>query len=65
MFDQAHFMMLMGQFTQKRIFSHYLLTVKWMEGWVKFFNLQNTTVVSEEKGLQLSPKQLKQTVTRI
>ncbi len=36
-----------------------------MEGWVKFFSLQNTVVVSEEKGLQLSPKQLKQMVTRI
>ncbi len=36
-----------------------------MDVLVKFFSLHNTVGVSEEKGLQLSPKQLKQMATKI
>ncbi len=42
---------LKGQFTQKRKFSHYLLTLMSMEGQVQFFGSQNIIGVSQENGI--------------
>ncbi len=42
---------LKGKFTKNWKFSHYLLTLMLMEGWVKLFSPQNTAGLSKEKGV--------------